>query len=193
MDIKSKISKLPETSGVYFFKDKEGKVIYVGKANSLKNRVSSYFSNSSQQSPKISKMIKEIVNVEYIPTSSEIEALILESKMIKSSSPYYNTQSKDDKSYPYIKITLERDFPQILFYRKINRKIKEGKTLYFGPFVDTNATRVVIKLLRQVFKIRGCRKKDLKKTKICLDYQIGLCSAPCTNMISKIEYRKRIK
>ena len=193
MDIKSKINKLPETSGVYFFKDKEGKVIYVGKANSLKNRVSSYFSNSFQQSPKINKMIKEIANVEYIPTSSDIEALILESKMIKSNSPYYNTQSKDDKSYPYIKITLERDFPQILFYRKINRKIKEGKTLYFGPFVDTNATRVVIKLLRQVFKIRGCRKKDLKKTKVCLDYQIGLCSAPCANMINEIEYRKRVK
>jgi len=193
MDIKLKISKLPETSGVYFFKDKTGKVIYVGKANSLKNRVSSYFSSSSQQSPKISKMIKEIVNVEYIPTSSEIEALILESKMIKSNSPYYNTQSKDDKSYPYIIITLEKDFPQILFYRKINRKIKESKALYFGPFVDTNATRVVIKLLRQVFKIRGCRKKDLKKAKICLDYQIGLCSAPCANMISKTEYRKRIR
>lgn len=193
MDIKSKIDKLPETSGVYFFKDKRGKVIYVGKANSLKSRVYSYFSNSSQQSPKINKMIKEIENVEYIPTSSEIEALILESKMIKSKSPYYNTQSKDDKSYPYIKITLEREFPQILFYRKINRKIKEGKVLYFGPFVDTNATRDVIKLLRKIFKIRGCRKKDLKKAKICLDYQIGLCSAPCENMINRTDYRRRIR
>lgn len=193
MDIKSKINKLPQTSGVYFFKDKEGKVIYVGKANSLKNRVSSYFIHSSQQSPKISKMIKEIANVEYITTSSEIEALILESKMIKSNSPYYNTQSKDDKSYPYIKITLERDFPQILFYRKINRELKEDKNLYFGPFVDSKATRVVIKLLSQVFKIRGCRKKDLNQTKACLDYQIGLCSAPCMGMISKIEYQKNIK
>lgn len=193
MDIKSKVNKLPDTSGVYFFKDKREKVIYVGKANSLKSRVSSYFSNSTQQSPKINKMIEEIVNIEYITTSSEIEALILESKMIKNNNPYYNTQLKDDKSYPYIKITLERDFPQILFYRKINRKVKEGKALYFGPFVDTNATRVVIKLLRQVFKIRECKKKDLKKAKICLDYQIGLCSAPCVNMISKIEYRKRIR
>lgn len=193
MDIKSKINKLPDTSGVYFFKDKREKVIYVGKANSLKSRVSSYFSNSTQQSPKINKMIEEIVNIEYITTSSEIEALILESKMIKNNNPYYNTQLKDDKSYPYIKITLERDFPQILFYRKINRKIKEGKALYFGPFVDTNATRVVIKLLRQVFKIRGCRKKDLKKAKICLDYQIGLCSAPCENMINRTDYRRRIR
>ncbi|GAG70079.1 unnamed protein product [marine sediment metagenome] len=116
MDIKLKISKLPDTSGVYFFKDKRGKIIYVGKANSLKSRVSSYFSSSSQHSPKINKMIKEIENVEYIPTSSEIEALILESKMIKSNSPYYNTQSKDDKSYPYIKITLEKEFP-LLFWQ----------------------------------------------------------------------------
>ena len=193
MDIKSKINKLPDTGGVYFFKDARGKVIYVGKANSLKSRVSSYFINSTQQSPKINKMIKEIVNVEYIPTSSEIEALILESKMIKSNNPYYNTQSKDDKSYPYIKITLNNDFPQILFYRKINRKAKEDKNIYYGPFVDTNATRVVIKLLRQVFKIRGCRKKDLKKAKICLDYQIGLCSAPCANMIGKEDYQKGIR
>ncbi len=193
MNIKSKISKLPETSGVYFFKDKIGKVIYVGKANSLKSRVSSYFSNSPQQSPKINKMIRDIASVEYISTSSEMEALILERKMIKDNDPYYNTQAKDDKSYPYIKITLERDFPQILFYRKIKRKIKEDKNLYFGPFVDINATRTVIKLLRQVFKIRGCRKKDLKKTKICLDYQIGLCSAPCANKISKTEYRKGIR
>ena len=169
MDLKSKINKLPETSGVYFFKDKRGRVIYVGKANSLKSRVSSYFNNSSLQSPKISKMIKEIINVEYIPTASNVEALILESKMIKSNNPYYNTQSKDDKSYPYIKITLEREFPQILFHRKINQKIKENKGIYFGPFVDTNATRVVIKLVRQVFKIRGCRKKDLNKKRICLD------------------------
>jgi len=193
MDIKSKINKLPDRSGVYFFKDKRGKVIYVGKANSLKSRVSSYFNNFNQQSPKINKMIKEIVNVEYIPTASNVEALILESKMIKSNSPYYNTQSKDDKSYPYIKITLDKEFPQILFYRKIKRKIKEDKALYFGPFVDTNATRIVIKLVRKVFKIRGCRKKDLSKAKICLDYQIGLCSAPCENMISKTEYQKRIR
>ena len=193
MDIKSKINKLPETSGVYFFKDKKGKVIYVGKANSLKSRVSSYFSNANQQPPKINKMIREIVNVEYIPTASEMEALILESRMIKNNNPYYNTQSKDDKSYPYIKITLEREFPQILFYRKTKREIKEESALYFGPFVDTNATRVVIKLLRQIFKIRGCRKTDLKKAKTCLDYQIGLCSAPCANMITKTEYRKRIK
>lgn len=193
MDIKSKISKLPDTSGVYFFKNNTGKVIYVGKANSLKSRISSYFSDSSQHSLKIIKMIKEIEEIEYILTSSEMEALILESKIIKDNHPYYNTQWKDDKSYPYIKITLGRDFPQIFFYRKLNRKVREDKALYFGPFVDADATRTVIKLLRQIFKIRGCRKKDLRKTDLCLDYQIGLCSAPCANMISKLDYQKKVK
>ncbi|MHC2994366.1 MAG: excinuclease ABC subunit UvrC [Candidatus Atribacteria bacterium] len=193
MDIKSKVNKLPDTGGVYFFKDKANKIIYVGKANSLKSRVSSYFSNSFQQSLKINKMVKEIVDVEYIPTSSEVEALILESKMIKNNDPYYNTQFKDDKSYPYIKITLGEDFPQIFFHRKISQKKKEDKAIYFGPFVGADDTRTVIKLIRQIFKIRGCRKKDLKKARICLDYQIGLCSAPCVNMISKTEYQKRVK
>jgi len=193
MDIKSKINKLPDTCGVYFFKDKANKIIYVGKANSLKSRVSSYFSNSSQHTLKISKMVKEIADIEYISTSSEVESLVLESKMIKNKDPYYNTQFKDDKSYPYIKITSGEDFPQIFFHRKINQKKKEDKAIYFGPFVDADATRKVIKLVRQIFKIRGCRKKDLKKARICLDYQIGLCSAPCANMIDKTEYRQRIK
>lgn len=193
MDIKSKIKKLPDTSGVYFFKNKENKIIYIGKANSLKSRVSSYFSKISNLSPKISKMIKEIVDIEYIPTSSETEALILESKMIKNNSPYYNTQFKDDKSYPYIKITMGEEFPQILFYRKVNQKRENDKSIYFGPFVNADATREVIKILRKIFKIRGCRKRNLAKTEICLDYQIGLCSGPCANMISKSEYQKRVK
>jgi excinuclease ABC subunit C len=193
MDIKEKIKKLPETNGVYFFKDKTGRIIYIGKANSLKNRVSSYFNNSSQLSPKISKMVKEIDSVEYIITSSEVETLILESKMIKNNNPYYNTQFKDDKSYPYIKITLGKDFPQIFFCRKVNQKLKEKKDIYFGPFIDADAVRTVIKSIRQIFKIRGCKKNNLKKSDICLDYQIGLCSAPCANLISKKEYRKRVK
>ncbi|MCK4240345.1 MAG: excinuclease ABC subunit UvrC [Candidatus Atribacteria bacterium] len=193
MDIKSKVNKLPDTGGVYLFKDKANKIIYVGKANSLKSRVSSYFSNSSQRSLKANKMVKEIMDVEYIPTSSEVEALILESKMIKNNNPYYNTQFKDDKSYPYIKITLGEDFPQIFFHRKINQEKKEDKAIYFGPFVGAEDTRAVIKVIRQIFKIRGCRKKNLREARICLDYQIGLCSAPCAKMISKTEYQKRVK
>ena len=192
MDIKTKINKLPDASGVYFFKNKENKIIYVGKANSLKSRVSSYFRNFSQNSNKICKMVIEIADVEYIVTNSEVEALILESKMIKKNNPYYNAQSKDDKSYPYIKITKE-EFPQIFFNRKVNYDKKINKANYYGPFTDADATRKVVKSIRQIFKIRGCRQKKFRGTKACLDYQIDLCSAPCINKISKMEYQKRIK
>jgi len=193
MDIKSKIDKLPDTSGVYFFKDKNGKIIYIGKANSLNSRVSSYFNNSSNLLPKIKKMIEEISDVEYISTGSEIEAIVLERKMIKKNNPYYNTQLKDDKSFPFIRITLELDFPQILFYRKTKEDNIENKSIYFGPFIDSEATRKVIKIIRQIFKIRGCKKKKLRKKDICLDYQIGLCSAPCAELIEKKEYRKMVR
>jgi len=193
MDIKSKIGKLPETSGVYFFKDKKGKIIYIGKANSLIKRVSSYFKKSSFLLPKIKRMVQEINDVEYISTGSEIEALITERKMIKSHCPYYNTMLKDDKSFPYIKITAGLDFPQILFYRKTKKDIKKDNSIYFGPFIDSDATRTVIKVIRKIFKIRGCKKIKLKKEDICLDHQIGLCSAPCANMIEMKEYRKIVK
>ncbi len=193
MDIKSKISELPDTSGVYFFKNKDDKILYIGKANSLKDRVSSYFNNIPRHSPKINRMIKEIVDLEYIPTSSEAEALILESKMIKDNRPYYNSQLKDDKSYPYIQITIDQEFPQIFFHRKVKQKEKEDKSLYFGPFVDAAATREAVKLLRKTFRIRGCRKKISERSRICLDYQLGLCSAPCAQMIDQREYQKRVK
>ncbi|MCK5767194.1 MAG: excinuclease ABC subunit UvrC, partial [Candidatus Atribacteria bacterium] len=193
MDIKSKISKLPSTSGVYFFKNKNGKIIYIGKANSLNSRVSSYFKKSSNLPLKIKKMVKEINDVQYMSTSSEIEAIILERKMIKKNHPYYNTQLKDDKSFPFIRITLELDFPQILFYRKTKEDNIKNKSIYFGPFVDSEATRNVIKIIRQIFKIRGCKKKKLRKKDICLDYQIELCSAPCAGLIDKKEYRKMVR
>jgi len=193
MDIKSKIGKLPSTSGVYFFKNKNGKIIYIGKANSLNSRVSSYFKKSSNLPPKIMKMVKEINDVQYMLTSSEIEAIVLERKMIKKNDPYYNTQLKDDKSFPFIRITLELDFPQILFYRKTKEDNIKNKSIYFGPFVDSEATRNVIKIIRQIFKIRGCKKKNLRKKDICLDYQIELCSAPCAGLIDKKEYRKMVR
>jgi len=193
MDIKLKINKLPNTWGVYFFKDRKGKIIYIGKANSLKKRVSSYFKKVTNHLPKIRLMIEEINDVEYITTSSEIEAIILERRMIKKNNPYYNTQLKDDKSFPFIKITTELDLPQILFYRKSKNEKIEDHSVYFGPFIDSEATRTVIKTIRQIFKIRGCKKKILKKEDLCLDYQIGLCSAPCAGLIEKKEYQKIVK
>lgn len=193
MNIKSKIEKLPNTSGVYFFKGIHENIIYIGKANSLNKRVSSYFKKSTKLLPKIKKMIMEINDIEYIPTSSEIEALIVERKMIKKHHPYYNTMLKDDKSFPYIKITAEQDFPQILFYRKTKKDKKEDQSIYFGPFTDSEATRIVIKTIRKIFRIRGCKKKKIKKEDTCLDYQIGLCSAPCKGLMGIKEYRKIVK
>jgi len=193
MDIKLKIRKLPYSSGVYFFKNKNGEIIYIGKANSLHNRVSSYFNKSSNLALKIKKMVEEINDIEYISTSSEIEAIVLERKMIKKNNPYYNTQLKDDKSFPFIRISTELDYPQILFCRKNKREKKKEESIYFGPFVDSEATRIVIKAMRQIFKIRGCKKKKLRKEDICLDYQIGLCSAPCAKLQEKKEYRKMVR
>ena len=129
MDIKLKIRKLPYSSGVYFFKNKNGEIIYIGKANSLHNRVSSYFNKSSNLALKIKKMVEEINDIEYISTSSEIEAIVLERKMIKKNNPYYNTQLKDDKSFPFIRISTELDYPQILFCRKNKREKKKEESI----------------------------------------------------------------
>jgi len=193
MELKSKIKKLPETSGVYFFKNKKNQVLYIGKASSLRNRITAYFTNIDHLSPKINKMVQEINDIEYITTSSEIEALLLESKMIKQYNPYYNSQLKDDKSYPYIQITGGDDFPQILFHRKLKQEEKDNQSLYYGPFVDADATRKAIKILRKIFKVRGCSKSRFNQGKVCLDYQIDLCSAPCVGLIGVQEYHKKVK
>ena len=138
-------------------------------------------------------MVEEVNDIEYIPTHSEIETIVLERKMIKENNPHYNTQLKDDKSFPFIRISAELDFPQILFYRKNKKEIEKEDSICFGPFVDSEATRIAIKTIRQIFKIRGCKKKKLKKEDICLDYQIGLCSAPCAGLQGKKEYQKMVK
>jgi len=192
-EFKAKIKELPENSGVYFFKNKDDQIIYIGKANSLKNRVAFYFNQTSNLSPKISKMVNEIRNIEFISTTSEVEAIILERKMIKQYHPYYNSQLKDDKSFPYIKITRQDIFPRILFYRKTKQEIKDLKAINYGPFVDAEATREVIKILRKIFRVRGCSNRKFKQAKICLDYHLNLCSAPCVGLIGVNEYQKKIK
>lgn len=192
MNILEKVRQLPQKSGIYFFKDVEGKIIYIGKAISLKNRVSSYFNKSHTHSEKISKMVEKIDDVEYIATASEMEALLLESRMVKSNKPYFNTQLKDDKSYPFIKISKGDPFPSIYVTRK-NKKIEEKKTSYYGPFVDIEITRRAVKRLRQIFKIRNCSPRKFKIGKACLDYQIGLCSAPCAGKIEQNDYQRKLE
>lgn len=192
MDWKNQVKLLPEQSGVYIFKDCSGKIIYIGKANSLRQRVGSYFQRGNVHSIKVQQMIKRIFSIEYITTSSEMEALLLESRLVKKNKPYFNTQLKDDKSYPYIQITKDNSFPAIHLIRKTS-STAQRKALYYGPFIDVETTRKVVGKLRYIFKIRNCSEQKFNLGKPCLDYQIGLCSAPCAGKITKEEYQKKIR
>ncbi|ADL08200.1 excinuclease ABC subunit UvrC [Thermosediminibacter oceani] len=187
-----RIESFPEKPGVYIMKDKNGKVIYVGKAVSLKNRVRSYFKAGDSLPPKVSSMVSHIDDIEYIVTDSEVEALILECNLIKFYKPKYNILLKDDKQYPYIKITLNEPFPRI----EVVRKIKKDGARYFGPYVNAGAMREAIDVLRKIFPVRSC-KKDLSRVPLkerpCLNYHINRCLAPCQGNLQKEEYGELIK
>ncbi len=189
VNIEEKLKLLPEKPGVYIMKDSNGKIIYVGKAVVLKNRVRQYFQNQANQLPKVRTMVRHVADFEYIVTDTELEALILECNLIKKHKPKYNILLKDDKNYPYIKITVNEDYPRIVF----TRKVEMDGAKYFGPYSSAFAVRETIKLLRHMFPLRSCNKnieRDMGKGRECLYYHIGLCSAPCTGRISKEEYRK---
>ena len=178
---------LPLCPGVYIMKNKDNDVIYVGKSKLLKNRVSSYFLNSANHTPKTVAMVSNISDFDYIITDTEIEALVLECNLIKKYRPKYNILLKDDKHYPYIKITVKEDFPRIYMTRKI---VKDGAK-YFGPYMSSYMVKETLETLRQVFKIRSCSKnlpRDIGKTRPCLYYHIKQCSAPCAGKISKEDY-----
>jgi excinuclease ABC subunit C len=191
MDIKQKAKQLPPKSGVYLFKNYKGEIIYIGKAISLRNRVSSYFSKSYYHSPKVNQMIEKVYDIDYILTASEMEALLLESNLVKTNQPYFNTQLKDDKSYPYIKISRQTPFPAIQLVRR-NKMTDDKKARYFGPFIDVEVTRKAVKKMREIFKLRNCTERKFKQGKTCLDYQIGLCSAPCAKKINQEDYQKSV-
>lgn len=191
VNIEEKLKLLPEKPGVYIMKDSSGKIIYVGKAVILKNRVRQYFQNQANQIPKVRTMVKHIADFEYIVTDTELEALILECNLIKKHKPKYNILLKDDKNYPYIKITVNEDYPRILF----TRRVEMDGAKYFGPYSSAFAVRETIKLLRHMFPLRSCNRnieRDIGKCRECLYYHIGLCSAPCTGRISKDDYRKLV-
>lgn len=184
------LKSLPNDPGVYIMKDKTGKVIYVGKAKILKNRVRQYFQNTEKHAPKVSAMVSKIDTFEYILTDSELEALVLECNLIKKYRPYYNILLKDDKNYPYIKVTNE-EYPRLKFVRKME---KDGAK-YFGPYASAYTVREAIDFACKMFKIPSCDIKlprDLGKKRACINAQIGKCCAPCENIISKEEYKKRI-
>ncbi len=190
-DFEYQLKMLPEKPGVYLMKNSLGEVIYVGKAKILKNRVRQYFQNSKNHSEKVRVMVSHIAEFEYIITDSEMEALILECNLIKKYRPRYNILLKDDKHYPFIKITTNEDFPRVFVTRT---KVKDGNK-YFGPYTDASAVYETLELIKKVFPIRNCKRNIAEngtKTRPCLNYYINLCKAPCAGYISKEEYKKII-
>ncbi len=190
-DIEEELKKLPAKPGVYLMHDKNDDIIYIGKAVNLKNRVRQYFQSSRNKSSKIEQMVSRISRFEYIITDSEMEALILECNLIKEHRPKYNTMLKDDKSYPYIKVTVSEDFPRVLF----SRNVKKDKSKYFGPYTSAGAVRDTIELIHKLYHIRTCNKnlpKDIGKDRPCLNYHIKQCDAPCQGYISKEEYARSV-
>lgn len=191
-DIESELKKLPAQPGVYIMHDAHDDIIYVGKAISLKNRVRQYFQSSRNLSPKIVQMVSHIVRFEYIVTDSELEALVLECNLIKEHRPKYNTMLTDDKTYPYIKVTVNEPYPKILMVRSM----KKDKAKYFGPYTSVNSVRDTMELLRKIYKIRNCHRslpKDIGKDRPCLYYHIKQCEAPCQNNISQEAYRENVQ
>ncbi|WP_405381196.1 excinuclease ABC subunit UvrC [Phascolarctobacterium sp.] len=185
--IRNALAVLPEKPGVYLMHDDEGKVIYVGKAVVLKNRVRSYFRNLASHTPKVRAMVAKIAEIETIVTSSEVEALILECNLIKKYRPRYNISLKDDKTYPYLKVTVQEDFPRLYATRRL---LKDGAK-YYGPYADATAMHATVKLLRGMFPLRTCRKMNPDRP--CLNYHIKRCLAPCAGYVSKAEYHEMIK
>lgn len=191
-DISEELKKLPEKPGVYIMKDELGEVIYVGKAVVLKNRVRQYFQASSNHSPKVAAMVAKIKCFEYIVTDSELEALILECNLIKKYKPRFNILLKDDKHYPYIKVTMNEEYPRILMTRRIE---KDGAK-YFGPYSNALAVRETIDLLKKLFPVKTCSKvfpRDVGKERPCLNYFIYQCMGPCRGDVNKEEYRNLMK
>lgn len=190
-DFEEELRKLPHKPGVYIMHDANDSIIYVGKAIDLYNRVHSYFRESTKKSPKIQKMVTLIARFEYMITDSELEALVLENNLIKEHEPKYNTMLKDDKTYPYIKVTLNEEYPRIL----LSRSMKKDKAKYFGPFTSAGAVKNTIELLNRLYSLRTCNKvlpRDKGKDRPCLNYHIHQCDAPCQGYISREHYMEKV-
>ena len=193
LDIQEQLKKLPGEPGVYLMKDENDKIIYVGKAISLKNRVRQYFQSSKNHSSKVKSMVKNIKSFEYIITDSELEALILECNLIKKYRPKYNVLLRDDKTYPYIKVTVNEDYPRVLKVRKVLR----DKAKYFGPYTNVEAVNDTLEVIRNIYPIRTCNvdiDRAIKNNmRPCLNLHIKRCVGPCTGNVSKEEYNKMIE
>lgn len=186
----SRVKDFPKEPGVYLMKNARDKVIYVGKAKSLRARVRSYFSESDNHSVKTKYLVAQIDKIDYILTKTEVEAFLLEASLIKKYRPRYNIRLKDDKAYPYIRVSMEAEFPRLY----LARRVQHDGAMYFGPYSSGMAVRETIRFLNRTFKIRDCTDSFFKtRTRPCISYQIGQCTAPCVNLVSKDEYRADIK
>ena len=191
-DFEEELKKLPEKPGVYIMHDANDAIIYVGKAIKLRNRVRQYFRPSHNEGIKKDHMVQQIARFEYIVTDSELEALILECNLIKEHRPKYNTMLRDDKTYPYIRVTLGEEYPRVLFCRQM----KKDKSRYFGPYTSAGAVKDTIDLLHKLYQVRTCNRKlprDIGKERPCLNYHIHQCQAPCQGYVTKEEYAKNIR
>lgn len=190
-DVKEELKKLPNKPGVYIMRDSNDTIMYVGKAVNLHNRVRSYFRANIGRGPQIDRMVEQIARFEYIVTDSELEALVLENNLIKEHCPRYNTLLKDDKTYPYIKVTVSEDYPRVLF----SRLMKKDRSRYFGPFTSAAAVKDTIDLINKLYGLRTCNRvlpRDIGLDRPCLNYHMKQCSGPCTGNITKEEYRERV-
>ena len=191
-DIQEELKKLPKCPGVYIMHDEADAIIYVGKAVNLHNRVRSYFRKNIGRGPQIDKMVTLISRFEYIVTDSELEALVLENNLIKEHRPKYNTMLKDDKTYPYIKVTVGEEYPRVLF----SRQMKKDRSRYFGPYSNAAAVKDTIELINKLYQLRTCNRnlpRDCGNDRACLNYHIRQCSAPCQGNISGEAYREQVK
>jgi excinuclease ABC subunit C len=187
--VQDTLDALPTKPGVYLMKDGAGNIVYVGKAINLRNRVRSYFHASANQTAKVRRLVRQIADIEFIVTGSELEALILENNLIKEHQPHYNVRLKDDKRYPYIKVTLQDDYPRIL----VVRRIKRDGARYFGPYTSSKAVRRTMDLLRSMFPYLTCKREITgEDTRPCLYYHIKRCAGPCIGAVSKKEYRELV-
>jgi len=191
--LKAKLANLPKKPGVYMMKDKAGKIIYIGKAKILKNRVSSYFHSRAGHDPKTAILVSKIHDVDLLVTDSEIEALILEANLVKEHKPRYNVSLKDDKRYPYIRFTLNEPFPRLM----VVRRVANDGARYFGPYTNVTGMRRTLRFLMRHFKIRSCNyeipSSTGRKYKVCLDYHIGRCNGPCEDLESREEYARHVE
>ncbi len=189
-ELKDRVKDFPIQSGVYLMKNQGDKIIYIGKAKNLRNRVRSYFTDSKDHSPKTRLLVQNICDLEYILTKTEVEAFLLEASLIKKHRPKYNIRLRDDKAYPYIRLSWSDDYPRLY----LSRKVKKDGSLYFGPYTSGFAVQGTIRFLNRTFKIRDCTDPMFKaRTRPCMTYQIGRCTAPCVDYITQDEYRSEVE